>query len=171
MWKNITNRYHLTRPRTKISTQFLHPDNVNALVLRMQEEASIRKQTYGGNAVPTTYTVDELFPLFVSFLQKPNLNKVNNLNEAFHHHAQLFIASDVQHWRYAYDKYNREQLAAGYLTTQAFAQPFRRRLASASPFSRPSRVKKKRTILIPIGFNNLNSTERREAAMKEAGLI
>ena len=169
MWEEIIRRYHLTNSTTDISLKFLDPDNVENMVRRMEKEASIRKKTYGGKVVPTTYTVEEVYPLFESFLQKPK-NTIN-LTDSFHQHVQLFIATDVQNWRYAYDKHNRGQIANGYMETQVFAQPFRRRLAPSVPQQYGIRVKKMKTTRIPMGFNILNSVERRNAAMKEAGLL
>lgn len=167
--EQITKRYHLTNPRTETSLKFLDPDNVKKMVRRMEKEASIRKKTYGGKAVPTTYTVEEVYPLFESFVQKPK--NTTNLIDSFHQHVQLFIATDVQNWRYAYDKHNRRQIANGYLETQLFAQPFRQRLASSVPQQYGTLVKRMKTTEIPMGFNNINSVERRNAAMKEAGLL
>lgn len=166
----ITKRFHRHHSATAISADFLRPDNVQRLVANMEQEAAQRKSTYGGKVIPTTYSVDDVYPYFESFVKKrfqPN----TDFNQAFRHHAQPLIANDVQHWRYAWDKYNREQLAQGYLQTQAFAQPFRRRLAAARPQCRPCMVKKQKTTKIPQGFNNLNSKERRDAAMREAGLL
>lgn len=170
MNSEITDRFHRENKATTISKHFLSPENVTLLVHTMEEEASKRKQTYGGMAVPTSYTIDEVYPLFESFALRKRFHPDMGLNEAFlNHHVQLFIANDVQHWRYAFDRHNRKQLTDGYLQTQTAFQPFRRRQFSRQPVMRPQGVRKKKVGRMDGFVMNLNSEDRRKAAMKEAG--
>tara|TARA_B100001109_G_scaffold186209_1_gene152911 strand:- start:205 stop:717 length:513 start_codon:yes stop_codon:yes gene_type:complete len=164
----VSQRFHRENEKTSISEKFLAPDNVKRLVEAMQEEAALRKQTHGGRKIQTTYTVDQVYPLFKDFVQR-RFRANTDLNQAFlmQNATQNLIANDVQHWRYAYYTNDRRQLTSGFGETQVAYQPWKRRLHAQQPLERPGQVRTKKIGRID-GFLNPATAKRREAAMRES---
>ena len=167
--REVYQRFHRTNKATSISEKFLAPENVKLLVEAMQEEAALRKQTHGGRKIQTTYTVDQVYPLFKNFVQR-RFRANTDLNQAFlmQNATQNLIANDVQHWRYAYYTYDRRHLTTGFGETQVAYHPWKRRLHAQQPQERPKQVRKKKIGRINGPPLNLTTKARLEAAMQES---
>ena len=106
------------------------------------EEADAR-----GRKIQTTYTVDQVYPLFKDFVQR-RFRANTDLNQVFlmHNATQNLIANDVQHWRYAYYTYDRRQLTSGFGETQVAYHPWKRRLHAQQPSERAKQVVARRRL-------------------------
>lgn len=168
MNSEITDRFHRENQATAISQQFLMPANVNTLIRQMEKEATIRKENYIGRysraLAHTSYSIEDVYPLFESFVKK-SFQPRTDLNHAFlSQHVQMFIASDVQHMRYAIDVHDRKQLSEGFVRGVQL-----RRRAAHHPVQRPEVVRRQKVKRINF-MTNIVTKDRRDAAMREAGL-